>query len=205
MLIGILLTFAASRAIVGVGRTPTPSRAMHNHASHDLPTRSRVYPELRVGRNDRRGKSVGGLELRADRRLNPNRRAGKEGRRHADDDVEAGRYEVGGCASVNVEKGGGARAGTSARPRAPGREPRPPARKTASAPGYISRTELCRRLGISRATSYRLERDGFLPRPVRIGPRTTRWPVAELAVFERRLAEDRGAANVHASEAKSAD
>lgn len=73
-----------------------------------------------------------------------------------------------------------------------------------SAPGYISRSELCRRLGISRATSYRLERDGFLPRPVRIGPRTTRWPVSELAVFEQRLAEDRGAANVYASEAISA-
>lgn len=72
-----------------------------------------------------------------------------------------------------------------------------------SDPGYISRSELCRRLGISRATSYRLERDGFLPRPVRIGPRTTRWPVVELEIFERRLAEDRGAANVHASEAKS--
>lgn len=27
---------------------------MGNHASHDLPTRSRVYPERRVGRNDRR-------------------------------------------------------------------------------------------------------------------------------------------------------
>ncbi len=73
-----------------------------------------------------------------------------------------------------------------------------------SASGYISRSELCRRLGISRATSYRLERDGFLPRPVRIGPRTTRWPVSELAVFERRLAEDRGTANVHGSEARSA-
>ncbi len=99
--------------------------------------------------------------------------------------------------------GAGARAGASARPRAPGREPRNRERKGVSAPGYISRSELCRRLGISRATSYRLERDGFLPRPVRIGPRTTRWPVSELEVFERRLAEDRGAANVHASEAKS--
>ncbi len=73
-----------------------------------------------------------------------------------------------------------------------------------SSPGYISRAELCRRLGISRATSYRLERDGFLPRPVRIGPRTTRWSISELEVFERRLAEDRGTANVHVSEARSA-
>lgn len=100
--------------------------------------------------------------------------------------------------------GAGARAGASAWPRAPRREPRNRERKAVSAPGYISRSELCRRLGISRATSYRLERDGLLPRPVRIGPRTTRWPVSELDVFERRLAEDRGAANVYASEAKSA-
>lgn len=27
---------------------------MENHASHDLPTRSRVYPERRVGQDDRR-------------------------------------------------------------------------------------------------------------------------------------------------------
>jgi predicted DNA-binding transcriptional regulator AlpA len=72
-----------------------------------------------------------------------------------------------------------------------------------SAPGYISRSDLCRRLGISRATSYRLEQSGFLPRPVRIGPRTTRWLVSELEEFERRLMEDRGPARLHASVTQS--
>jgi predicted DNA-binding transcriptional regulator AlpA len=59
---------------------------------------------------------------------------------------------------------------------------------------------LCRRLGISRATSYRLEAAGFLPRPVRIGPRTTRWLISELEAFERRLVEDRGALDSHEAE-----
>ncbi len=57
---------------------------------------------------------------------------------------------------------------------------------------WLTRSDLCRRLKISRATSYRLESDGFLPRPVRIGPSTVRWSVAELELFERRLLEDRG-------------
>ncbi len=56
---------------------------------------------------------------------------------------------------------------------------------------WLTRSDLCRRLKISRATSYRLESDGFLPRPVRIGPSTIRWSVAELEKFERRLLEDR--------------
>lgn len=162
---------------------------------------------------DRRGNSsVGGSESRADRRLNPDRRAGGKSGRRADDGVEAERRRecptparVAAKLQLPEKRGvhalrdhripeAGARAVASASPRAAGREPRNRERKAASAPGYISRAELCRLLGISRATSYRLERDGFLPRPVRIGPRTTRWPVSELEVFERRLAEDRGAA-----------
>jgi predicted DNA-binding transcriptional regulator AlpA len=70
------------------------------------------------------------------------------------------------------------------------RSPAPPVR---GVPTFCQPTDLCRRLKISRATSYRLESDGFLPRPVRIGPSTIRWSVAELEKFERRLLEDRAA------------
>lgn len=56
----------------------------------------------------------------------------------------------------------------------------PGARLERRAARWIGRSDLCRRLGISRATSYRLEAAGFLPRPVRIGPKTTRWLVSEL-------------------------
>jgi predicted DNA-binding transcriptional regulator AlpA len=170
---------------------------------------------------DRRGhSSVGGSGSRADRRLNPDRRAGGKGGRRGGEGVEAERLredltppQLAARLQVTEKRvvqllrnqipGAGARAGASVSPRAAGREPRNRERKAVSVPGYISRAELCRRLGISRATSYRLERDGFLPRPVRIGPRTTRWPVSELEVYERRLAEDRGAANVHACEVMS--
>ena len=168
---------------------------------------------------DRRGNSsVGGSESRANRRLNPNRRAGGKDGRRAGDGVEAERRrecltpaQVAAKLALPERRivqtvrdhripGAGAQASASATPLTLGRGPRNRERKTVSGPGYISRSELCRLLGISRATSYRLEREGFLPRPVRIGPRTTRWPVSELEVFERRLAEDRGAANVRASE-----
>jgi predicted DNA-binding transcriptional regulator AlpA len=66
------------------------------------------------------------------------------------------------------------------------------ARSAQRGPRWIGRSDLCQRLGISRATSYRLETAGFLPRPVRIGPRTTRWSISELEAFEQRLVEDRG-------------
>lgn len=56
---------------------------------------------------------------------------------------------------------------------------------------WLTRSDLCRRLKISRATSYRLESEGYLPRPVRIGPGTVRWSITELESFERRLLDDR--------------
>lgn len=198
---------------------------MDDHARTQMPFLGAERPigeRSREVHRDRRGNSsIRGSESRADRRLTPDRRAGGKGSRRAGDGVEAERLredqtpaQVAAGLQVTEKRvvqllrdeipGAGARAGASARPRAPGREPRNRERKAVGAPGYISRSELCRLLGISRATSYRLERDGFLPRPVRIGPRTTRWPVSELEVFERRLAEDRGAANMNASEAKSA-
>jgi predicted DNA-binding transcriptional regulator AlpA len=61
---------------------------------------------------------------------------------------------------------------------------------------WLTRADLCRRLKISRATSYRLESEGYLPKPVRIGPGTIRWSVTEIESFERRLLNDRGAISV---------
>lgn len=59
---------------------------------------------------------------------------------------------------------------------------------------YLTREKLCRRWGISRSTSYRYEREGHLPQPVKLGPGAPRWPLAEIEALERRAAEDRAAA-----------
>jgi predicted DNA-binding transcriptional regulator AlpA len=57
---------------------------------------------------------------------------------------------------------------------------------------FLTRDELCTRWGISRASSYRLEADGYLARPVRFGRGIARWALAEIEAIERRAAEDRG-------------
>ena len=68
--------------------------------------------------------------------------------------------------------------------------------KTCTAPNearaYLTRIELCRRWGISRATSYRYEREGYIPKAVKLGPGAARWPVAEIVALEQRPAADRG-------------
>lgn len=69
---------------------------------------------------------------------------------------------------------------------------KPRAEGVAAAVLYLSRDGLCRRWGISRATSYRYEAEGFLPKPVKLGPGAARWPLAEIEALERRAAEDRG-------------
>jgi excisionase family DNA binding protein len=56
---------------------------------------------------------------------------------------------------------------------------------------YMTRREICRRLHISWATSYRLQREGHLPFPVRFG-RLSRWPITEIEALERRASADRG-------------
>jgi predicted DNA-binding transcriptional regulator AlpA len=63
-----------------------------------------------------------------------------------------------------------------------------------NAPAYLTRAQLCRRWGISRATSYRYEREGYIPKPVRFGPGSARFPLAEIERVEARAAEDRGGA-----------
>jgi predicted DNA-binding transcriptional regulator AlpA len=65
-------------------------------------------------------------------------------------------------------------------------------------PSFISRSELCRRWGISRATTYRLQAEGYLKAPILLGPGTARFPVAEIEAIEKRAAEDRMAANPRA-------
>lgn len=50
----------------------------------------------------------------------------------------------------------------------------------------LTRRDLCARLGIARATSYRLEKSGHLPRPVRIAPRVVRWLACEVEAFGAR-------------------
>lgn len=57
---------------------------------------------------------------------------------------------------------------------------------------YITRGELCRRWNVSRATSYRLQAQGYLRPPVKLGPGLARWPIAEIQEIERRAAADRG-------------
>ena len=58
---------------------------------------------------------------------------------------------------------------------------------------YLDREALCARYHISRATSYRYEKDGLIPRAVRLGPGILRWSLRELEEFEQRAAADRGA------------
>jgi predicted DNA-binding transcriptional regulator AlpA len=58
----------------------------------------------------------------------------------------------------------------------------------------ITRDGLCIRWDISRATTYRYQREGYLPKPVRLGPGAARWPLAEIEEIERRAAADRGIA-----------
>jgi predicted DNA-binding transcriptional regulator AlpA len=70
--------------------------------------------------------------------------------------------------------------------------PTPSRAAVAAAALYLSRDGLCQRWGISRATSYRYEREGYLPKPVRLGPGAARWPLAEIEALEARAAGDRG-------------
>ena len=44
----------------------------------------------------------------------------------------------------------------------------------------LRRTDLEARLGVTRATIYRLMREGDLPSPIRIGARAVRWHESEI-------------------------
>jgi predicted DNA-binding transcriptional regulator AlpA len=58
---------------------------------------------------------------------------------------------------------------------------------------YVTRSQLCARWGLSRATIYRMQADGHLPRPVRLGRGAPRWPIGEIERIEAQAVEDRGA------------
>ena len=64
---------------------------------------------------------------------------------------------------------------------------------------YFDRASLFGGSGVSRATAYRLERDGTLPKPVRLVRRIARWTLAETDDLERH-AENRLAAVRYSSE-----
>jgi len=57
---------------------------------------------------------------------------------------------------------------------------------------YLTRPQLCRRWSISRSTSYRMEEDGYLSPPVRLGRGAPRWPISEIERIEASAAADRG-------------
>lgn len=52
--------------------------------------------------------------------------------------------------------------------------------QTFPAQRWLTRAQVCARLGISRSTSYRI-----LPAPTRFGPRTLRWSMEAIEDFER--------------------
>jgi predicted DNA-binding transcriptional regulator AlpA len=64
----------------------------------------------------------------------------------------------------------------------------------ADAPVFLTRAQLARRWGISRSTSYAMQRGGYLPKPVRLGGGSPRWPLAEIIRIEEQALADRGAA-----------
>lgn len=51
-------------------------------------------------------------------------------------------------------------------------------------PDYFSVQQVAARLGVSVATVWRWAADGTLPKPVKLGPNTTRWRVADIEAHE---------------------
>jgi predicted DNA-binding transcriptional regulator AlpA len=68
---------------------------------------------------------------------------------------------------------------------------RSPRRQIPADAPFLDRPALCRRWGIGRATSYAMQRKGYLKPPLRLGPGVARWPLAEIEALEARAAEDR--------------
>lgn len=54
---------------------------------------------------------------------------------------------------------------------------------------YLSDRQAAARYGVSRVTWWRWVRAGNAPRPVKLGPNTTRWHADDLASWERQRAE----------------
>lgn len=51
---------------------------------------------------------------------------------------------------------------------------------------YLSDVELARRFAVSRVTIWRWSSQGILPKPVAIGPNSSRWVAEEVAAAEER-------------------
>ena len=64
-------------------------------------------------------------------------------------------------------------------------------RSPRASPTFLTRRAVCDRWNISRSTSYVLERQGYLPRPVRLGSGAMRFVLTEVEAAEKRLAADR--------------
>lgn len=56
---------------------------------------------------------------------------------------------------------------------------------------FITRPELAARWGVSRSTTYQMQRGGHLPPPVKMAHATPRWPLSEIEAIEQRAAADR--------------
>ena len=56
----------------------------------------------------------------------------------------------------------------------------------------ITSRQITEETGISRATIYRLLQNGAFPKPIRIGPRATRWLASDIKAWlvERKAASD---------------
>ena len=51
----------------------------------------------------------------------------------------------------------------------------------------LKNSEVCRMVGISRTTLWRLVRDGTFPNPLKISSMTRRWPASEVEAWMRSL------------------
>jgi predicted DNA-binding transcriptional regulator AlpA len=58
-------------------------------------------------------------------------------------------------------------------------------------PRWLTRRDLCHRWNVSRATTYRMQAEGYLRPPVKFAPGIARWSLSEIEAIEARAAEDR--------------
>jgi predicted DNA-binding transcriptional regulator AlpA len=57
---------------------------------------------------------------------------------------------------------------------------------------YLTTAQVRARLGISRATFWRWVKQGYLPKPVYLGPRVARYRQYDIQKFEESLAKEGG-------------
>jgi predicted DNA-binding transcriptional regulator AlpA len=69
-------------------------------------------------------------------------------------------------------------------------------RQSSAEPKYVTRGALCSRWGVSRAWTYKMQQQGYLPLPVKLGPGVARWPLSEIEAIEAIASGDRAAAPI---------